>query len=200
MVPLNPKVPPVPVTMSMPASLPLSVVDPSKSVGPVGVSNCRPVPLVALSGRPGTSPLPVLCPPRHSTSGALFPWMMLPLSVADTVPPLMLTVAPDALLKATPVASVPATLVNEMPLVPPVVVMPVKPGNVPLFATVTLLMTSPAPLVLMVKSRTLSVPAAPPVIAVVELPTVKPASVLLAPSVIAAAVLVMLTVPPPLAG
>ncbi len=114
--------------------------------------------------------------------------------------------APPFTLNATPVLpvsvplprfTVPAAPASNTPFVPPLDDTDVKPVNVASLVKVALVViVRPWPLVLMMTSRTLSVPATPPVIAVVALPTVKPASVLPAPSVSAAAVLVTLTAVP----
>src|SRR5439155_10241936 len=89
------------------------------------------------------------------------------------------------------------TPVSRTPFVPPLDDTDVKPVNVASLVNVPLdVIVRPWPLVLIATSRTLSVPTTPPVIAVVELPTARPARVLPEPSVMAVDALVTATVVP----
>src|SRR5438552_115741 len=115
--------------------------------------------------------------------------------------------APPLTLNAVPLLPVsvplprftgpPPAPVSRTPFVPLLDDTDVKPVNVASLVNVALVViVRPWPLVLIATSRTLSVPTAPPVIAVVELPTAKPARVLPEPSVMAVPALVMATVVP----
>src|SRR5260221_1014766 len=110
-------------------------------------------------------------------------------------PPLTLNAAPVLPVSVPlPRFTVPAAPVSRTPFAPPLDDTVVKPVNVASLVKVALVVIArPWPFVLMATSRTLSVPAAPPVIAVVELPTAKPANRLADPSGTAVPALVMAT-------
>src|SRR4051812_6852239 len=120
------------------------------------------------------------------------------------LPPLTTNSPPVAPLNAPPNDNVPLAPVRSTPLLPPAAVTDVKPVKGALLVNAALVVTARAPpLELIATSRTLSAPAAVPVIATAvesEVPMLKPASVLFEPSVSALTGLVIVTEPPALAG